>query len=189
MAKLVFYYGTMNSSKSAQLLMTAFNFKQQGKKFHIVKSSKDTRDKTIKSRAIHLEMDCTLVSHSTDILKVAMLHKPDWLFVDEVQFMDANMIKTLALIVDEMGINVVAYGLLTDFKGELFEGSKELIACADSIREIKNQCIYCTNKAIRNMRILNGQPIFEGETIQPGGNESYQSVCRKCYTRIKQERE
>jgi thymidine kinase len=187
MAKLVFYYGSMNSSKSAQLIMTAFNFEQQGKKFEIVKSSQDTRDRKIKSRALNIEMDCTPVTKFTDLFQIAMEKKPDWLFVDEVQFMTKDMIDTLSIIADDMGINVVAYGLLTDFQGQLFEGSKRLVESADSIREIKNQCIHCENKANRNMRLLNNVPVFEGETIQPGGNESYSSVCRSCYTKFKRE--
>ncbi|MEX3713447.1 thymidine kinase [Cytobacillus horneckiae] len=187
MAKLVFYYGSMNSSKSAQLIMTAFNFEQQGKNFEIVKSSQDTRDNKIKSRALNIEMNCIPVSKFVDLLNVATEKKPDWLFVDEVQFMTKDMIDTLSFVVDELGINVITYGLMTNFQGELFEGSKRLVESADSIREIKNQCIYCENKAIRNMRLFDNVPVFEGEIIQPGGNESYMSLCRSCYTKIKKE--
>ncbi|UOE58169.1 thymidine kinase [Cytobacillus oceanisediminis] len=185
MAKLVFYYGSMNSSKSANLLMTAFNFREQGKRFHIIKSSKDTRDRKVKSRALSIEMDCTPVSHPMDILIWVNRYKPEWLFIDEVQFMTPEMIELLAQLVDEAGINVVAYGLLTDFQGKQFPGSQSLVDNADSIREVKNQCIYCENKAIRNMRLVNGQPVFDGEVIQVGGNESYKSVCRKCYRKFK----
>ena len=167
--------------------MTAFNFEQQGKNFLIVKSTKDTRDNKVKSRALNIEMDCEPVSHFVDLLRLVYTVKPDWLFVDEVQFMDKDSIDTLALIADEIGIDVIAYGLMTDFQGQLFEGSKRLVESADSIREIKNQCIYCENKAIRNMRLLDGVPIFEGETIQTGGNESYKSVCRSCYRRFQKE--
>lgn len=187
MAKLVFYYGSMNSSKSAQLIMTAFNFEQQGKNFEIVKSSQDTRDTKIKSRALSIEMDCIPVTKFIDLFAVAWAKKPDWLFVDEVQFMTSDMIDALSYIADGLGINVVAYGLMTDFQGKLFEGSKRLVESADSIREIKNQCIHCENKANRNMRLLNNVPVFEGEVVQPGGNESYASVCRSCYTKFKRE--
>ncbi|PGT10184.1 thymidine kinase [Bacillus cereus] len=185
MAKVVFYYGSMNSSKSAQLIMTAFNFEQQGKNFEIVKSSQDTRDTKIKSRALSIEMDCTPITHFTELLQIAMLKKPDWLFVDEVQFMDTDMIDTLSHLADDFGINVVAYGLMTDFQGQLFEGSKRLVESADSIREIKNQCIHCENKANRNVRLVNNIPVFEGEVVQVGGNESYSSVCRRCYNKIR----
>ncbi|MEK1828837.1 thymidine kinase [Priestia megaterium] len=155
------------------------------KRFPNLKSTEDTRDRKIKSRAIKIEMDCIPVTNFVDILRVAFTEKPDWLFVDEAQFMTTEMIDTLALVADELNINVIAYGLLTDFQGQLFEGSKRLVECADSIREIKNQCIYCENKAIRNMRLLNGVPIFEGETIQTGDNETYRSICRKCYNQYK----
>lgn len=185
MAKLVYYYGSMNSSKSAQLLMTAFNFKQQGKTFEIVKSAHDTRDTSIKSRALNIEMECTPITHFCDLFEVAFATKPKWLFVDEVQFMDEQMINTLAILVDEYDINVICYGLLTDFQGKLFEGSKCLVETADSIREIKNQCVHCENKANRNMRFADGNPIFEGETIMVGAEESYVSVCRSCYQKAK----
>lgn len=187
MAKVVFYYGSMNSSKSAQLIMTAFNFEQQGKNFEIVKSSQDTRDTKIKSRALSIEMDCTPITHFTELLQIAMLKKPDWLFVDEVQFMDKDMIDTLSHLADDFEINVIAYGLMTDFQGQLFEGSKRLVESADSIREIKNQCIHCENKANRNVRLINSIPVFEGEVVQVGGNESYSSVCRRCYNKIRRE--
>lgn len=190
MSKLVFYYGSMNSSKTAQLIMTAFNFKQQGKSFEIVKSSHDTRDKMIKSRAIQIEMPCIPIVNPNDLIELIETNRPSWLFVDEVQFMSTEMIDLLTDVVDEWGVNVIAYGLLTNFQGELFEGSKRLVETADSIREIKNQCIYCQRKAIRNMRIVNNQPAFKGSVIQPGGNELYKSVCRSCYKEIqKEERE
>lgn len=166
MAKVVFYYGSMNSSKSAQLIMTAFNFEQQGKNFEIVKSSQDTRDTKIKSRALSIEMDCTPITHFTELIQIAMLKKPDWLFVDEVQFMDKDMIDTLSHLADDFGINVIAYGLMTDFQGQLFEGSKRLVESADSIREIKNQCIHCENKANRNVRLINSIPVFEEKSYR-----------------------
>lgn len=189
MAKLVFYYGSMNSSKTAQLIMTAFNFEQQGKKFHIIKSSQDTRDTKIKSRALDTEMDCTPISNFTDIFQIVQLNDIDWLFVDEVQFMDEDMIEALSLVVDHYGISVICYGLMTDFQGKLFVGSKKLIEEGASIREIKNQCLYCEDKATHNMRLLDGHPVFEGEVIQPGGNESYVSLCRNCYKERKRESE
>ena len=177
-AKLVFYYGTMNSSKSANLIMTAYNFNQQGKKFIAIKSAKDTRDKEIKSRALKVSLPCIPITSKEKIVAAVESEKPDWVFVDETQFMLPEMIDTLADIADK-GTNVICYGLLTDFKGNLFPGSKRVIECADSIREIKNQCIYCENKAIRNIRLVNNEPIFEGPLELPG--DSYQSVCRKCY--------
>lgn len=183
-AKLVFYYGTMNSSKSANLIMTAYNFKQQKKRFIAMKSTKDTRDLHITSRALTVALPCIPVSSVNDI-RAALLDKEiDFLFVDEVQFMEPNMIDELAAIADS-GISVVCYGLMLDFRGELFPGSKRLVECADSLREIKNQCIYCKNKAIRNLRLVNDVPVFDGPLELPG--DSYQSVCRKCFEQKKQE--
>ncbi|MES9681665.1 thymidine kinase [Gottfriedia acidiceleris] len=184
MAKVVFYYGSMNSSKSAQLIMTAFNFKAQGKSYIALKSAKDTRDKNITSRALKISLPCTPIVEVEDIEKAVQDKQPDWIFVDEVQFMTEEMINTLAAIADR-GINVVCYGLLTNFQGYLFPGSKRLVECAESIREIKNQCIYCENKAIRNMRLVNNMPIFEGPLELPG--DSYDSVCRSCYEKFKRE--
>ena len=179
----------MNSSKSAQPIMTAFNHEQQGKNFVIVKSAKDTRDNKVKSRALKMEMDCIPIVHFSDLLQIAMKQKPDWLFVDEAQFLTADMVDTLGLLVDDFNIQVICYGLLTDFQSKLFEGSLRLMESADNRHEIINQCIYCENKANRNMRVVQDVPIFEGESIQPGGNEMYMSVCRKCYNARKRNSE
>ena len=189
MSKIVFYYGSMNSSKSAQLIMTLHNFRQQGKKALVFKSSWDTRDEgVIKSRALNTEIQAIPISFE-DKYKVyghTRKDKPDFVFIDEVQFLEPEQIEELALIVDELGIDVICYGLLTDFRGELFPASKKLVEWADSIREIKNQCFSCNNKANRNMRLLDGEPVFEGEVVQVGAEESYRSVCRKCYQKLKQ---
>ena len=135
----------------------------------------------MKSRALTMEMDSIPILHSTDLLQIAMKEKPDWLFVDEAQFMTTDMIDMLSLLVDEFNINVICYGLLTDFQSNMFEGSRRLMESADNRIEINNQCIFCENKANRNMRVVQHVPVFEGESIQPGGNEMYMSVCRKCY--------
>lgn len=183
--KLVFYYGTMNSSKTANLIMTAFNFKQQKKPYLIIKSAVDTRNPVIKSRALSTEMEYTSVSTPEDIINAVKGKNLKFLFCDECQFFTEEMIDTLSYVVDTLSINTIAYGLLTDFRGKLFPGSKRLVENADSIREIKNQCIYCDNKANRNMRIINSEPIFEGDTVKIGGNRTYQSVCRSCYNTLK----
>lgn len=183
MAELIFHYSSMNAQKSARLMMTAFGFEKQNKSFQILKSAKDNNPTKIRSRALQIEMDCFPISHFTDILQVVIIHKPKYLFIDEVQFMDTEMIDTLAILVNEWDINIIAYGLLTDFRGKLFEGSKRLIEQADTLKEIDNTCIYCEGKAIRNMRIVEGEPVFDGEIIVPG--DSYESVCRKCYEGFK----
>lgn len=190
MAKLVFYYGSMNSGKSAHLIMTAYNFKQQNKQFIALKSTKDTRDVEIASRALNVSLPCVPVSNASDI-HIALRDyskehgdSPAWIFVDEVQFMSAEMIHELSAIANR-GIDVICYGLLTDFTGHLFEGTARVIECADSIREIKNQCFYCKNKAIRNMRLVDNKPIFDGAITVPGND--YLSVCRKCFDQFRNE--
>jgi thymidine kinase len=190
--KLYYYYGSMNSQKSAQLIMTHHNFEQQGKKTIVFKSALDTRDNTIKSRALSKELEATLVIRPTDNQSMYDLTKLYWaiedvefVFVDEVQFLTPSQIEELSDIVDEFNIDVICYGLLTDFQGKLFPGSHRLIEEADSIREIKNQCAHCKRKATRNMRLLDGEPVFEGEVIQVGAEETYRAICRKCYKEFK----
>lgn len=190
MAKLVFYYGSMNSGKSAHLIMTAHNFKQQNKPFIALKSTKDTRDVAITSRALNVSLPCVPVANADDIHSAIEEYKaahnclPTFLFNDESQMNSPQEIDVLANYANQ-GIDVICYGLLTDFTGKLFEGSARVIECADSIREIKNQCFYCKNKAIRNMRLVNNKPTFDGDIIVPG-NE-YLSVCRTCFDQFKRE--
>ena len=190
MAKVVFYYGSMNSGKSAHLIMTAHNFKQQNKPFITLKSTKDTRDVMVTSRALSISLPCIPVATADDIHMALKEYEekhnglPEWVFVDEIQFMDIEMVDALASIANN-GISVICYGLLTDFTGRLFEGAARVIECADSIREIKNQCFYCKNKAIRNMRLADNKPVFGGETVLPG--HEYLSVCRTCFDRLKNE--
>jgi thymidine kinase len=187
MAKLVYYYGSMNSSKSAQLIMTLHNFEQQGKKTLVFKSAIDTRDTHIKSRAVNREVEAIVVEPSAEgfIYETGAFYitteNTEFVFVDEVQFLSVSQVEELSDLVDNCNVDVICYGLLTDFKGELFPASKKLVEHADSIREIKNQCYQCKNKANRNLRLVNDTPVFEGETVQVGAEESYRSVCRKCY--------
>jgi thymidine kinase len=182
----------MNSSKSAQLIMTHHNFEQQGKKSIVFKSARDTRDKMIKSRALNKELEATLVVRPEDKGKMYELARTYWaiedvefVFVDEVQFLTTEQVEELSTIVDEFNVDVICYGLLTDFQGKLFEGSHKLVEEADSVREIKNQCAHCKSKANRNMRLVDGEPVFEGEVIQVGAEESYRAICRKCYKKFK----
>jgi len=192
MAKLVFYYGSMNSSKSAQLIMTLHNFRQQGKKAIAFKSAIDTRDVNIHSRALNTEIEAIPI-RETDVGRMFSLatlkqelNEVDFIFVDEVQFLSPELVEELSDIVDRLGIDVICYGLLTDFKGNLFAGSQKLVELGDSVREIKNQCYHCKNKANRNMRLLDGVPVFDGEIVQVGAEESYRSVCRKCYKELRE---
>lgn len=187
MSKLIFYHGTMRSSKSAQLIMTVYNYRQQNKPVIIFKPSIDTRDGNIvKSRAL----DTTYPVYAFDendrgyIYNMVRLKKYHAVLLDECQFCKEHHIDELARIADELGVPVLCFGLLTDFQGKLFEGSKRLVELADKIQEIKTVCWFCDRKAKMNMRTVNGTPVFEGEQLQIG-DEEYLPVCRKCYMNFK----
>lgn len=187
MSKLIFYYGTMRSSKSAQLIMTAYNYQQQNKPFIIFKPSIDIRDgNVVKSRALPTTYPVYTFNENDReyIYNMVKLRKYHAVLIDEIQFAKEHHIDELSRIADELNIPVLCFGLLTDFQGKLFEGSKRLIELADKIQEVKTICWYCDRKALFNMRVVNGDPIFEGEQIQIG-DEEYLPVCRKCYMNFK----
>lgn len=175
MAKLYFRYGAMGSSKTANLLMVRYNYIEKGKKVVILKPKLENRDGEliIKSR-IGLEAECCYME---DFVPTTDL---DAILVDEVQFLTKQQIDNLAKIVDEFNIPIICYGLRTNFKGELFEGSKRLFELADVIEEIPTIC-WCGKKAHFNARIVNNEVVRNGEEIELGGNESYTSLCRKHY--------
>ena len=190
--KLLFRYGTMNSGKSLQLLATAHNFNEKKIPFIILKSTIDTRDgkDVIHSRALG-DRDCISISPTDNIYSlVASTEKLvdpygydrlRWILVDECQFLTAKQVDELAAIADTMGINVICYGLRTDFKTNLFPGSKRLFEVADSIEEIKSSC-FCDSKTIFNARVdADGNIIVNGDQIEVGGDDRYVALCRKCY--------
>ncbi|MDU0202925.1 thymidine kinase [Paenibacillus sp. MAH-36] len=182
MAKLYFRYGTMNSGKSIEVLRVAHNYEEQGKKALLLTSVVDDRFGVGKvvSR-IGMQKNAIVVDDTLDMVELAQIESPNCILVDEAQFLTKGQVAQLITIVDDLNIPVIAYGLRADFMGQLFEGSMALIAAADTIEEIKTVCWYCDKKAIMNMRCKDGEPIFHGEQIQIGGNESYVPVCRKCY--------
>ncbi|KIL39461.1 thymidine kinase [Gordoniibacillus kamchatkensis] len=182
MAKLYFRYGTMNSGKSIEVLRVAHNYEEQGKKVLLFTPVVDVRYGigTVASR-IGMKREAAVVTDDTDMFAIAEEERPNAILVDEAQFLREKQTKQLVDIVDMLDIPVMAYGLRADFRGQLFEGSYHLLALADTIEEIKTVCWYCDKKAIMNMRCKDGVPVFEGEQIQIGGNESYIPVCRKCY--------
>ncbi|MEC0227478.1 MULTISPECIES: thymidine kinase [Paenibacillus] len=182
MAKLYFRYGTMNSGKSIEVLRVAHNYEEQGKKALLLTSVVDDRFGVGKvvSR-IGMQKNALVVDDKLDMVELAKTEQPNCILVDEAQFLSKEQVAQLIVIVDDLNIPVIAYGLRADFMGQLFEGSNALIAAADTIEEIKTVCWYCDKKAIMNMRCKDGEPIFHGEQIQIGGNESYVPVCRKCY--------
>ena len=187
MAKLYFKYGVVNSSKSANALMTLHNYEEQGMSVYTMKSSIDTRDYgVIKSRAIgsKKEVDMLLAPES-DILKVFnyanKTKKIDVVIVDECQFLTVKQIDSLREIVDTFDVPIICYGLKTDFRTYMFESSKRLIELADSVQEIKTVC-SCGSKAIFNAKVdKDGYIITSGMQIEIGGNEIYTPLCSKCY--------
>ncbi len=190
-SKLFFRYATMNSAKSAELLMKAYNFEERGLKILCIKPSIDDREgkNVIKSR-VGIERECKMVKPTDNIydgVKKLLENggKIDWILADESQFFKKEQIDQLGDIVDELDINVICYGLRADFRTELFEGSKRLFEIADSIEEMKSSC-SCGRKSIINARIdENGNVVTNGEQIEIGGNERYVSLCRKCYKKLR----
>lgn len=186
--KLYFRYGTMGSAKTALLLTTAYNFEERGMRYVCFKPVVDTRESTnvIRSR-IGIERECRWIYHDTDLYEMArqMCEEDkavtDWILVDEAQFLTADQVDQLARVVDDFGSNVICYGLRTDFRSNLFEGSRRLFEIADTIDEIKSTCT-CGRKTIINARIdRNGDFVEEGEQVEIGGDERYMAVCRKCW--------
>ena len=176
MAKLIFRYGAMGSSKTANALMVRYNYVEKGKKVILLKPKCEDRDgaKIIKSR-IGLEEPCEFAE---DFLDQYSGEHYDCIIVDEVQFLAPEVIDRLSDLVDEHNITVICYGLRTDFQNHLFPGAKRLMELADDIEQIKTIC-WCGKRAHFNARILNGQMVTEGEQVQLGGNESYTALCRK----------
>ena len=178
MAKLYFYYGAMNSSKTANALMTHFNYEEVGQKALLCKTEADTRDgaKVIRSR-IGLEMECILLKE-LQMMTEKQIRDYDCIIVDEVQFATREQIDFLSDIVDFMDVPVVCYGLRADFQNNLFPGSERLIAIADSIHEVKTVC-WCGRKATCNARYNEKGIIRDGEQLMLGANDSYVALCRK----------
>lgn len=184
MAKLYFKYGAMNSGKSIEIIKVAHNYEEQNKPVKIFTSAIDDRKEVgIVASRTGFEREAIAVTPEMNIYDVVARseQKLFCILIDEAQFLSKEHILQLTQIVDELNIPVMAFGLKNDFSNHLFEGSKYLLLYADKIEEIKTICWYCHKKAIMNLRIHNGKPVYEGEQIQIGGNESYIPVCRKCY--------
>lgn len=186
--KLYFRYGTMGSAKTALLLTQAYNFEERKMTYVCMKPVVDTREKdnVIRSR-IGIERRCSWIYADTDLYLMIrdMFGQTgaviDWILIDEAQFLSAEQVDQLARIVDDYGSNVICYGLRTDFRTHLFEGSRRLFEIADSIDEIKSTC-SCGRKTIVNARIdSNGDFVTEGQQLEIGGDDRYIAVCRKCW--------
>jgi thymidine kinase len=195
MAKLYFRYGAMNSGKTANLLMVADNYIKQGKKVIILKPAKDTRwglQSEVKSRAIvdAFVAESVGAEHNLrELIEVRSIgNKLDAVLVEEAQFLSAEQVRQLALVVDELNLPVLCYGLRCSFiDGQLFEGSAALMYWADTIEEIKNVCQFCNGKATKNLLKINGIPQYKGDSdvvMGDVGGESeivFTPVCRKHY--------
>ncbi len=175
MAKLYFRYGAMGSSKTANAVMVQYNYQERGRKVLMLKPKLENRDgATIVRSRCGLEAQCRFVEELEEI----SLDGIECVIVDESHFLTAEQVKQLVDIVDERDIPVICYGLRSDFRGELFEGSRELLRWADTIEEIKTIC-WCGRKATFNARVQNGHIVREGEQIMMGGNSAYVSLCRR----------
>ena len=186
MAKLYFKYGAMGSSKTAQALITKYNYEENDLQVWLIKPSADTRDgaETLRSR-IGLEAQVEVIAPEVDIYARFLggkARRSDVIIVDECQFLTEKQIDQLRTIVDEHNIPVMCFGLRTDFQTRLFPGSRRLMEVADTIQEIKTIC-DCGAKATVNARINDGYIVTEGAQVVLGGNDSYIAMCHKCYIR------
>ena len=187
MAKLYFKYGAMGSSKTAQALITKYNYEENDLKVWLIKPSADVRDgaATLRSR-IGLEAQVEVIPPEIDVLERFVREKEgscDVIIVDECQFLSEAQIDQLRAIVDEHNVPVMCFGLRTDFQTKLFPGSLRLMEVADTIQEIKTIC-DCGAKATVNARIDGeGHIVTQGAQVVLGGNDSYIAMCHKCYVR------
>lgn len=200
MAELKFYFGVMGSAKTANALMTRFQYVDKGKKVWLIKPSIDNRDNVIddngntiniiKSRVgIQAEADAILPTDS--ILKLIVdLDKvtSNIIICDEAQFLTAEQVEELRYIATYLNIPVLCYGLRTDFQTHLFTGSKRLFELADDLQEIKSVC-SCGRPAIINAKLdANGDLVVDGDTIDIGGDEKYEAMCWKNYNDLREQK-
>ncbi len=183
MAKLYFKYGAMGSSKSAQALITKFNYEERGMKVWLVKPAIDDRDgeAVIKSR-IGLQAEAEIIGQNENIReKFLAQNARDVIIADECQFFTPEQIDGFRKIVDQMGVPVLCFGLRTDFLTHCFPGSLRLFEIADSITEIKTIC-ECGRKATVNARLdESGNVVTEGSQVLLGGNDRYVAMCHDCW--------
>ena len=186
MAALHFIYSTMNAGKSTALLQASHCYRERGLETMVFTSSKDDRygESEVVSR-VGLRSPAHTYSESDNILKMVHdeneKHELSCILIDEAQFLTKDQVKQLGKIVDELKITVMAFGIRTDFQGELFEGSKYLLAWADKLKELRAVC-HCGSKATMIVRVSeDGSIMRSGDQVEIGGNERYLSLCRKCF--------
>ena len=186
MAALHFIYSTMNAGKSTALLQASHGYRERGLQTMVFTSSKDDRygESEVVSR-VGLRSPAHTYSESDNILKMVHdeneKHELSCILIDEAQFLTKDQVKQLGKIVDELKITVMAFGIRTDFQGELFEGSKYLLAWADKLKELRAVC-HCGSKATMIVRVSeDGSIMRSGDQVEIGGNERYLSLCRKCF--------
>ena len=194
MNKLIFKYGVMGSSKTANLLMEKFNYEENNKNVLLLKPTLDTREskKIVKSRigiqaeAIAFQKEDNLESIIlSNNLQLPVGYRYDVVMIDESQFLTKQQVEQLRNIVDTQYITVICYGLKTDINGNLFEGTAKLLAIADSIKELKYIC-KCGSKATMHVRYINGKIDVSNKVIAvEKANITYDSVCRKCWKEIR----
>ena len=179
MAQLYFKFGAMGSSKTANALMTRFNYEERGQQALMVKPRMDTRDgdHTVASR-IGLTYPCIYFDELQQ-LSIMELQQNACIIVDEAQFLTREEVMHLVYIVDDLDIPVICYGLRADFKGDLFPGSEALLVMADKLEEVKTIC-WCGRKAIFNARFdADGKVLKEGAQVELGANDRYIGLCRR----------
>ena len=184
MAKLYFYYSAMNAGKTTTLVQSAYNYRERGMNTLVLKPEIDERysSSIVRSR-IGLETDAKTISAKDNLFllieETNRGNRLNCVLLDEAQFLTKSQVFSLGEIVDKLEIPVLAYGLRSDFRGELFEGSMHLLAWADELVEIKTIC-HCGKKAGMVLRLdENGEPVNIGDQVKIGGNDIYVSVCRK----------
>ncbi len=183
--RLYFKYGTMGSSKSAQALMCKFNYEQKGMRVMLVKPSLDNRGDAdvpmVRSR-IGLSSECVTIAPTQSFFDIfnefKQQHGCNCIIVDEAQFCTTEQVNQLKALTQQ--VPVLCYGLMTDFKCQLFEGSKRLVELADSLQEIKSVC-RCGRKSTVNARFINGKCVDDGPVVFIGGDESYENMCYWCW--------
>ena len=185
MAKLYFYYSTMNAGKSTALLQSSHNYRERGMHTLVYTAALDQRGGGRVHSRIGLSSEARHFAPETRLFEeidaAHSLQPVSCVLLDEAQFLTRRQVDDLAMVVDELSVPVLCYGLMTDFRGELFEGSSRLLALADELAELKTIC-HCGRKATMVVRVgADGRAERDGEQVEIGGNERYVSLCRRHY--------